>query len=389
MARNRRNLGIAAALFVLLVAGAAMLPSMSWLCGLAVLAGLAGVVVLRGNGWRSGALLFAAVATAVGLLDLFAGVVSPEAHGTGLVTTYAPRDWTRIDPDLGYRPKPDSKVVNKATYGSQTVFDVTYTITANGTRATSPAPPGADTYLFVGDSFMFGHGLADDETLPAQFAKAADFKVRTVNASAPAAAPNQFVRLLEAGRLDWLRGQPVKAVVTWIIPPHLARVTGDEPWLGASPRYELANGAPRFTGSFDDYRQAHPLAEVQHLAEGQFAFVAALGTRQRQERQAVLFTALMMRLQQLVHEKFDAPLIVLYSWPDEQSPPNSGDNAVAQPMLVSILKGLHDRGLTLMAVNRLMHDLPSETIAFPHDGHPTAFADGLVAAELKKRLIGP
>lgn len=366
-----------------------MLPSMNWLSGLAVLAGLAGVVVLRGNGWRSGALLFAAVATAVGLLDFFAGVVSPEAHGTGLVITYTPRDWTRIDPDLGYRPKPDSKVVNKATYGSQTVFDVTYTITANGTRATSPAPPGADTYLFVGDSFMFGHGLADDETLPAQFAKAADFKVRTVNASAPASAPNQFVRLLESGRLDWLHGQPVKAVVTWIIPPHLARVTGDEPWLGASPRYELANGAPRFTGSFDDYRGANPLAEVQHLAEGQFAFVAALGMRQRQERQAALFTTLMVRLQQLVHEKFDAPLIVLYSWPDEQSPPDSGDNAVAQPMLVSILKGLRDRGLTLVAVNRLMHDLPSETIAFPHDGHPTAFADGLVAAELKKRLIGP
>jgi len=389
MARNRRNLAVMTALFVLLAAGAATLPSMDWLCGLAVLAGLAGVVLLRGSGWRSSALLLAAVATAVGLLDLFAGVVSPEAHGTGLVTTYTPSDWTCIDPDLGYRPKSDSKVVNKATYGSQTVFDVTYTITAKGTRAMPPAPPGADTYLFVGDSFMFGHGLADDETIPAQFAKAADFNVRAVNASAPGYAPNQFVRLLESGQLGWLRGQPIKAVVTWIIPPHLARVGGDEPWLGTAPRYALENGAPRFTGSFDDYRWAHPLAGLKHFAESQFAFIAALGMRRRQERQATLFTALMVRLQQLAREKFDAPLIVLYSWPDEQSLPGSADNAVAQPMLVSTLSGLRERGLTLIPVDSLTASLPVAKVTIPHDGHPSALADGLVAAELKKRLIGP
>ena len=36
--------------------------------------------------------------------------------------------------------------------------------------------------------------------------------------------------------------QPVKAVVTWIIPAQLARVTGDGSWLGSSPRYVLEDG---------------------------------------------------------------------------------------------------------------------------------------------------
>jgi hypothetical protein len=389
MAQNRRNLGIAAGLIALLALGAATLPSTGWACGLAILLGLAGVVLLRGNGWRSGALLIAAVAVAVGLLDVFAGLVAPQAHGVGLVTTFDPEGWKLPDPDLGYRPKPGTKVVASSTYGSQTVFNVTYTITAEGTRATPPAPPGADTYVFVGDSFMFGQGLADDQTLPAQFAKADDFKIRTVNASAPGYAPNQFVRLLETGRLDWLRGQPAKALVTWIIPPHLARVTGDEPWLGPSPRYVLENGVPRFTGSFDHYRWTHPLAGLQHFAEDRFAFIAAIGMRQRQERQARLFTALMVRLQELARQKFDAPLMVIYSWPDEQTPPGFDDNEAAQPMLVAILKGLRERGLPLMAVNPLTSGLPREKIAIAHDGHPTAFADGLTAGELKKRLLGP
>lgn len=388
MTGSRRNLGIAAGLLVVLAAGTAVLPSIDWVCGLAMLLGLTGVVLLRGNGWRSGALLFAAMALAVGLLDLLVGVIAPEAHGAGLVTSYEPQDWKVIDADLGYHPRPGARIVATARYGSETVFDVTYTITAEGTRATPSAPAGADTYLFVGDSFMFGHGLNDDQTLPAQFARATDFKVRAVNASAPAYAPNQFVRLLETGRLDWLKGQPVKAVVSWIIPPHLARVTGDEPWLGRSPRYELDNGVPRFTGSFDHYRWTHPLAGLQHFADDQFAFVAAIGMRQRQEWQAKLFTALMMRLQALAREKFDAPLLVLYSWPDEESPPGF-DSTTAQSQLVEILKGLRDRGIPLMAVNSLINGLPLEKIAIAHDGHPTAFADGLVAAQLKKRLIGP
>jgi hypothetical protein len=389
MAATRRNLGIAAGLALLLAVGATLLPSTGLVCGLAVLLGLGGVVLLRGNGWRSGALLIAALALAAGLLDLLAGLVSPEAHGAGLVTTYKPKDWTLPDPDLGFRPRPDSKVAVTATYGAQTVFDVTYTITPRGTRVPPPAPPGADTYLFVGDSFMFGHGLADDQTLPAQFAREADFKVRTVNFSAPSYGPNQFVRLLETDRLDWLKGQPVKAVVTWIIPPHLARVTGDEPWLGRSPRYVLENGVPRFTGSFDHYRWAHPVAGLQHFARDHFPFVTAIGIGRRQERQAALFTALMLRLQQLARQKFGAPLLVLYSWPDERSRPGFDNNAANQPMLVSVLKGLRDRGLHLMAVNDLMSGLPSAKITIAHDGHPTAFADRLLAAELKRRLIGP
>jgi hypothetical protein len=375
-------------MLALLAMGAATLPSMGWTCGLAALLGLAGVVVLRGNRWRSGALLLGALAVSIGLLNALAGWLAPAAHGAGLVATMEPREWTVADPDLGYRPRPGIEIVNTSRFGSDTIFRVTYTINGDSTRATPPAPTGADTYLFLGDSFMFGHGLDDGETLPAAFAKANDFNVRTVNFSAPGYAPNQLVRALETGRLDHLMGQRVKAVVTWIIPDHLRRVTGDGPWLGASPRYALDDGALRYTGSFDSYRWSDPLAGLRHLVDQQFAFVRAIGLKRRQEREAEIFTALMIRLQMLAREKFGAPLVVVYSWPDESSGPNHDNSDVTQPMLVSTLAGLRRRGMPMISVDGLEAGYDQSRLLIPHDGHPTALADRLIAAELKRRLAG-
>lgn len=388
MAGSWRNPWIAAGLIVLLAIGAATLPSMGWTSALAVLLGLAGVVLLRGNGWRSGALLVTAVAVAVSLLDLFAGLLAPKAHGAGLVRSFVPHEWSEPDPELGYRPLPDTPIIATATFDGALVYRVTYTIDHRAMRVAPPAPADADTYLFLGDSYMFGQGLADDETLPAQFARANDFKVRTVNFSAPGYAPNHLVRAFEAGRFDFLKGTPVKAAVVWIIPADISRVTGDESWLATSPRYVLDNGVPRFTGSFERHRWDDPLAGLRHFADQHFAFIAAIGMRQRQEAQVALFSALLVRLQQLVHETLNVPLLVLYSWPDEQSPPGRDEHNRTQEGLVKILAGLRARGLPLFSAERPTYGQQVARLLIPHDGHPSGFSNSLVAGALRQRLLG-
>ena len=169
---------------------------------------------------------------------------------------------------------------------------------------------------------------------------------------------------------------------------HLRRVSGDGPWLGASPRYALDDGALRYTGSFDSYRWSDPLAGLRHLVDQQFAFVRAIGLQQRQEREAEIFTALVVRLQTLAREKFGAPLVVVYSWPDESSGPNHDNSDVTQPMLVSTLAGLRRRGMPMISVDGLEAGYDNSRLLIPHDGHPTALADRLIAAELKRRLAG-
>ncbi len=382
---RRRNYWIAAGLVALLAAGAAVLPSALWACGLAAVLALAGVVLLRGNRWRSGALLAAALAVSLAMLDAFAGLLSPAPMGQGLVQTTDPRWWPPPDPVLGFRPRPNSQVVATATYGPETIYRHTYHFDATAARVTPAGPAGADTYLFLGDSFIFGQGLVDDQSLAAQFFRANDGQVRAINLGVPGYGPNHLVRALEAGLLDGYAGQSVKAVVSWIIPAHLARVTGDGSWLGSSPRYVLEDGVLRHTGTFNEYRWTHPVAGLKYLLGEQFKFVDAIGMRQRQEAQAELFVALMARLQKLVREKFDAPLIVIYSWPDETSQAGYGD----MTLLIPILRRLREAGIPLLSVDSLMGTIPVSQLIIPHDGHPTALVYELIARELKRRLRAP
>ncbi|TAJ36841.1 MAG: hypothetical protein EPO55_20155 [Reyranella sp.] len=385
MAGHRRNYAIAAGLVVLLAIGAQLLPSALWACGLAVLLGLAGVVLLRGNRWRTGALLATALAVSLALLDAVAGFLSPAPMGRGLVQTTDPKWWPPPDPTLGFRPLPSTKVIATATFGPELVYRQTYHFDGNAARVTPAGPAGGDTYLFLGDSFVFGQGLADDQSLAAQFAKANDYTVRTVNLGVPGYGPNHLVRALEAGLLDRYADQSVKAVVSWIIPAHLARVTGNGSWLGSSPRYVLDKGVPRHTGTFNEYRWTHPLAGLKYLLGEQFQFVDAIGMRQRQEEQADLFVALMVRLQQLSREKFGAPLIVVYSWPDEVHRKGYGD----AEFLIAVLNRLRQAGIALLSVDNLTSKIDMSLLLIPHDGHPTAYTYELIAGELKRRLAAP
>mgnify|MGYP003575125169 CR=1 FL=1 len=376
-------------MLVLVAAAALALPSAMWACLVATLLGLAGVVLFRGNGWRTAALLVAAVALSHALLDASAGLLTPTAHGAGLVRSMEPPWWPQPDPVLGFRPKPDSSAVATATYNGQPVYRQTYHIDSEGGRVTPKAPAGADLYLFMGDSFMFGQGISDNETLPWLFAEANDGKVRALNLSAPGSAPNHLVRAFEAGLLDRYIGQPVKAVIVWIIPAQLARTTGDGSWLGSSPRYELLDGKLVHTGSFTEYRFTHPVAGLKHYLGELFPFIAAIGEQQRQEEQLKLFVAMMARLQHYAREKLNAPLVVVYSWPDEKVRGLYGDSPIDQSMLVDVIVQLRKMGIELVRVDDFTSGKPDDKIMIPHDGHPTRYTNEMIAAELKRRLIRP
>jgi len=374
-----RNIWRAIALAAAFAVGAALLPSALWICAWAVLLGLAGVVLLRDNRWRTGSLMAAAIAIAVGLLNAFAGVLASAPVGVDVVHTTEPKEWIPPEPVLGYRLLPNITVVETAMRGKQTVFRVTYTSAADGTRTTPPAPPGADTYLFTGSSFIFGQGLPDDETLPAQFAHLNGDKVRTINFSLPGYGVNHMVRAFEAGLFDrYKEGEKVKAVITWITPSQIRWVTGDDEWLLHSPRYVLDNGVPRYTGSFLRNRLTNPLAGAGYLARKYFAFAQQIGEAQRQAEQADLFVALFVRLQQLARERLGAPLYVIYSWPADV-PPNDP--------LMKLLDRLRQAGIPLIDADEMTSGHARDDLVIPYEGHPTALQTRLVAAGLKQRLI--
>lgn len=343
---------------------------------------LAGVVLLQGETWRRTALVSAAVAASAFGLDMFATVAFPEDHRPALTRTVVPGSWIEPDAVLGYRLSPNAEVLETARYGDEPVYRAFYHIDEKGARRTAAGDPDAPTYLFLGDSFVFGQGLNDDESLAAQFTRATDGAIRGINLGVPGYAPNHLVRALEAGIIDRHSYNEPRGVVTWIIPAQLARITGDGPWLGSSPHYVLHEGQPKFTGSFARHRWTNPGAGLIHLLQSHFIFARTIGWHQRQQFQAELFVALLMRLQELVRVRLDAPLIVAYSWPDEESHPNYSGSEVPQDLLVEVISELRQRGIPLISMNRLITGKDPGLLFIPHDGHPTAFTNKLLAVEL-------
>src|SRR5262245_9185394 len=67
MAVVRRNLSLAALMLALVALAGVLSSSALWACVAATLLGLAGVVLFRGNAWRTGALLTAALALSLAL----------------------------------------------------------------------------------------------------------------------------------------------------------------------------------------------------------------------------------------------------------------------------------------------------------------------------------
>lgn len=388
MAGRFRNFWLLGAFLLVVLAIGFVLRSALWACVAAAVLGIAGVVLFRGNRWRSGALLTTALALSLVALDLFAGFLSPKAVNMGVVTRTVPQWWPPADPILGFRPKPDSEVVATATWGDELVYRQTYHFDATTARVTPPAPAASDTYLFIGDSFIFGQGLPDDETVASQFSRLDAPPARTVNLGVPGYGPNHLVRAFEAGLYDRYKDQKVKAVVTWIIPAHLQRVTGDGSWLGSSPRYVLDKGTLRFTGTFNEHRWRDPLAGLHYLLGEHFAFIEAIGQKQRQEEQIELFLAMMAKLQAEARAKFNAPLVIIYSWPDESTQNRYGDSKVEQPLLVATLVKLRQLGAPMLSVADATQGETAARLMIPHDGHPSAFSTERIAIALRKLLGG-
>jgi hypothetical protein len=105
------------------------------------------------------------------------------------------------DPELGYRIAPREHIYRRAKTlpGGSQIYDVSYSIDAEGV-STTPAGKGsgAAPVFFFGDSFTFGEGVSNGQTLAAAFARVTEHG--TVNFGVPGYGPHHMLRMLELGR---------------------------------------------------------------------------------------------------------------------------------------------------------------------------------------------
>ena len=162
-------------------------------------------------------------------------------------------DITEFYLPLGYRPKASAKARARKTVDGEVVFDVTYTIDDRYRRVT-PARPGATRALiFLGDSFVFGEGVADDETLPWRVAEAMP-DTQVYNFGYSGYGPQQALALASDDSVEGALRYPDVAVLYMFIPGHVRRAIGAMrmwlQWGRHFPCYDAQNGDVTPRGSF-------------------------------------------------------------------------------------------------------------------------------------------
>ena len=171
---------------------------------------------------------------------------------------------------------------------------------------------------------IFGEGLSDAETLPSQFATRLREPAHVVNLCVLGYAPNHLVRALENGLYDAHATGKVDAVLTWIIPSHLPRVTGDESWLASSPRYAFdGSGQLRHTGTFSAIVCTTPWPGCGTLRATVLPCWRVLPSR-RSSVSASPSTSRCSPACAISTHPYGAPLILLYNWPDQDLPGETG-----------------------------------------------------------------
>jgi hypothetical protein len=376
-----RSAGIVVLLAGSMAAAFTFLPTVAALVTSGIVA-VGGIFLFRRPAACNFSLLVASSLLGFAGIEATFGVLAPPPVNRDVVKVYDPADWNIADPAVGYRPKPGVSTDVIATYRDEEVYRRTYHIAAGGERVTPGTRPDGPTFLFIGDSCIFGEGLTDGETLPAQFARllggGQDGGGHVVNLGVLGYAPNHLVRALETGLYDTHATGKVAAVVTWITPRQLQRVIGIGGWLGTSPRYVLDDhGRLKLTGTFYGHRLGDPLAGASYLLRNTFAALRRAAAPVLEQEQAALYVALLARLKELVRQRYDAPLVLVYDWPDQVLP---GQNDLQYLPTFNAIKAL---GMPMVSIRRIIG--PSEMwprFFIAHDGHPNAHLATLAARDL-------
>jgi hypothetical protein len=325
-------------------------------------------VISRGR-IRDVALVVATVL--VGFAGVEAYSVSTQARP---VETRAP-GYSGYRPILGWGPEYPGvfRHVKLAAKTRSVIFDVNYTIDAYRNRKVISAESGP-AVAFFGDSFIFGTGLQDSQTLPQIFADLYDRKLGVLNFGFPGYGPQQFLRALETDMFDSLLRRRVHLFVYETAAFHAERTSCADGFMMRAPRYEMVDGRPTYRGACYE----HWTVLLQLLANTSLyrTFIEpALGGPTR--RDIDLYIAVLARAAELAREKYGAPTLIVYIRGWENYLRRSGYTEQ------DIIRHMRDAGLDVLDATLDQAAFPGKPLTIPGDGHPTAVANAARAALMK------
>jgi hypothetical protein len=207
-----------------------LLTASAWMIVVALLA--------RPEAVRSHALLGSSVFFGLALVETTLYFVT---RSQIIIVRTTPAIWRRNASDIGSLPVPNSTTEFREFLDGRVIADVTYTMDGNGLREIPASVQGRPRKVaFFGCSFMFGHGVENDQTLPYYFVQDSRGAFQGFNFAGEGWGPHQMLREIENGFVHRVAGTPDLAIYE-VSPDHLRRIAGRAPWEDG-PKYQLCPG---------------------------------------------------------------------------------------------------------------------------------------------------
>ena len=282
---------------------------------------------------------------------------------------------------LGYGPVKGQTVRIKRYHNQRLIYDVLYTIANNGLRI---SPPSHDDHciLFFGDSFTFGEGIRDHETMPYVVGELSGYK--EYNFGFHGYGPHQMLSAIEHGFVESVvHCEPGYAVYTVLV-EHVARAAGYSFWDKHGPKYVLLHEGVKYTGHFDDdqadgdtigYR-----ARIQAQVEKSYVYKKYFENRYRITDEDVRrFIEIVDASRKKLVKIYPGLQFHVILWPEDTG--GAYDR---------VRTGLLERGIKLHYINEILSDWPihmSRYILSDYDQHPNAFAQAQIAKYVVSQIL--
>ncbi len=301
------------------------------------------------------------------------------------------------DEILGYKPAPGKSFTHRTSVRDGLLYHVTYTINGEGLRIASPVETTAainqPCVAFFGDSFTFGEGVNDEQTMPYQVWKNVTGRYHTVNFGFLGYGPHQMLAALEQGYLESQGHCRPAHVIYQTIPEHLPRSAGLEFWDPHGPRYVLDSAGPvRHAGHFDDvpatgildrlrstHRQLPP--EWKDRLNQSALYRTLLRThRAVNEQDAALYGEIVGSAKQLIETRYPGARFHVLLW--------DFDDATQDTERIQQTLAQHHVPVTTMS--QILRDFPADRGRYeihPDDRHPNALAHAQIADFVAQHLV--
>jgi hypothetical protein len=335
------------------------LVASAWAIAIAVLA--------RRESARNGALLCGSMFFCLAIVETCLYCVSKSQI---IVTQTVPHTWRRNAMGLGSLPVPNTVTEFKEFLDGRPITDVTYRINAGGLREIPATVQGQPhKVVFFGCSFMFGHGVEEDQTLPYYFVQKAGGTFEGYNFAGEGWGPHQMLREIETGFVRRVAGAPDLAIYE-AIPDHLRRVAGRAPWEDG-PKYALCRGGdacysgPFHSAYYETCRHWLDGSWIVKFTETHFASFS-------RPSDMPLFLAVLRRTRTLLEENGTRFVVVLWD-----------HNELAKAMI----KTLRANGFEVIALSSIFPDSDLKKHPLTQlDRHPSPATNQAIATYLWEQV---